>query len=191
MLVRIDDRQYQQRVAQRRAERDAARFELENLDQQLAADRATLAARRADLFAAEAEEARARADERRVDELAQRGSASIRERDQTRASARAASANVRKARAAIEIAEQTLKASGISGRPAGRSRSPRQRCTGRDRRPTPRSSPLAMGGSARWACAWASTLLPARSCCSGAAEALGDRQLQRRPRRRTCAPASR
>ena len=39
---------------------------------------------------------------------------SIRERDQTRASARAASANVRKARAAIEIAEQTLKAS-ISG----------------------------------------------------------------------------
>lgn len=114
VLVRIDDRQYQQRVAQRRAERDAARFELENLDQQLAADRATLAARRADLFAAEAEEARARADERRVDELAQRGSVSIRERDQTRASARAASANVRKARAAIEIAEQTLKASGIS-----------------------------------------------------------------------------
>ncbi|MGN5580205.1 HlyD family secretion protein [Stutzerimonas sp. Brlt_13] len=114
VLVRIDDRQYQQRVAQRRAERDAARFELENLDQQLAADRATLAARRADLFAAKAEEARARADERRVDELAQRGSVSIRERDQTRASARAASANVRKARAAIEIAEQTLKASGIS-----------------------------------------------------------------------------
>ncbi|RRV78961.1 HlyD family secretion protein [Stutzerimonas stutzeri] len=114
VLVRIDDRQYQQRVAQRRAERDAARFELENLDQQLAADRATLAARRADLFAAEAEEARARADERRVDELAERGSVSIRERDQTRASARAASANVRKARAAIEIAEQTLKASGIS-----------------------------------------------------------------------------
>ena len=114
VLVRIDDRQYQQRVAQRRAERDAARFELENLAQQLAADRAPLAARRADLFAAEAEEARARADERRVDELAQRGSVSIRERDQTRASARAASANVRKARAAIEIAEQTLKASGIS-----------------------------------------------------------------------------
>ena len=168
VLVRIDDRQYQQRVAQRRAEQDAARFELENLDQQLAADRATLAARRADLFAAKAEEARARADERRVDELAQRGSVSIRERDQTRASARAASANVRKARAAIEIAEQTLKASGISrGGLQARSRSPRQRCTRpRSTWPTPRSSPLALGGSARWACAWASTLLPARSCCS-------------------------
>ncbi len=47
------------------------------------------------------------------------------------------------------------------------SRSPRQRCTRpRSTWPTPRSSPLAMGGSARWACAWASTLLPARSCCS-------------------------
>ncbi|EWC42909.1 HlyD family efflux transporter periplasmic adaptor subunit [Pseudomonas stutzeri] len=114
VLVRIDDRQYRQRVAQRRAERDAARFGLENLDQQLAADRATVLARRADLFAAEAEQARAQADERRVDELAERGSVSIRERDQTRASARAAAANVRKARAAIEIAEQTLKASGIS-----------------------------------------------------------------------------
>ena len=148
VLVRIDDRQYQQRVAQRRAERDAARFELENLDQQLAADRATLAARRADLFAAKAEEAQARADERRVDELAQRGSVSIREARPDPRQRRAASANVRKARAAIEIAEQTLKASGISGaacRPG--SRSPRQRCTRpRSTWPTPRSSPLALGG---------------------------------------------
>jgi len=114
VLVRIDDRQYRQRVAQRRAERDAARFELDNLDQQLAADRATLAVRRADLFSAEAELVRARADERRVDELAERGSVSIRERDQARASALAAKANVQKAGAAIEIAQQALKATGVS-----------------------------------------------------------------------------
>ena len=134
VLVRIDDRQYQQRVAQRRAERDAARFELENLDQQLAADRATLAARRADLFAAEAEEARARADERRVDELAERGSVSIRERDQTRASARAASANVRRHAPPSRSPSRRSRPAASPGAACRRgSRSPRQRCTSRDR----------------------------------------------------------
>lgn len=114
VLVRIDDRQYRQRVEQRRAELAARRFELENLEQTLAANRATLQARRAELFAAQAERDRARADERRVSELAERGSVSIRERDQIRATARAAAANVHKAEAAIEIAEQTLKASEVS-----------------------------------------------------------------------------
>ncbi|MHB0765099.1 HlyD family secretion protein [Stutzerimonas sp. NM35] len=113
-LVRIDDRQYRQLVEQRRAELAAQRFGLENLEQTLASNRATLESRRAELSAAEAERQRALADEKRVNELAERGSVSIRERDQIRASARAATANVKQARAAIAIAEQTLKASDVS-----------------------------------------------------------------------------
>lgn len=113
-LVRIDDRQYLQLVEQRRAELAAQRFGLENLEQTLASNRATLASRRAELSAAEAELQRALADEKRVNELAERGSVSIRERDQIRASARAAAANVKQAQAAIAIAEQTLKASEVS-----------------------------------------------------------------------------
>ncbi|MGA6099158.1 HlyD family secretion protein [Stutzerimonas marianensis] len=113
-LVQIDDRQYRQIVEQRRAELAARRFELENLEQTLASNRATLASRRAELAAAEAELQRVRTDERRVNELAERGSVSIRERDQVRATARADSAQVEQARAAIAIAEQTLKASEVS-----------------------------------------------------------------------------
>ena len=113
-LVRIDDRQYRQLVEQRRAELAAQRFQLENLEQTLASNRATLASRRAELSAVEAELQRALADESRVNELAARGSVSIRERDQIRATARAAGANVKQSQAAIAIAEQTLKASEVS-----------------------------------------------------------------------------
>ena len=113
-LVRIDDRQYRQLVEQRRAELAAQRFQLENLEQTLASNHATLASRRAELSAAEAELQRALADESRVNELAARGSVSIRERDQIRATARAAGANVKQSQAAIAIAEQTLKASEVS-----------------------------------------------------------------------------
>ena len=88
-LVRIDDRQYRQTVEQRRAELAARRFDLENLEQTLASNEATLASRRAELSSTEAELQRALADEKRVNELAQRGSVSIRERDQIRAGARA------------------------------------------------------------------------------------------------------
>ncbi len=113
-LVRIDDRQYRQMVEQRRAELAARRFELDNLEQTLASNRATLASRRAELSAAEAELQRVRSDEKRVNELAERGSVSIRERDQIRATAGADAAQVQQARAAIAIAEQTLKASEVS-----------------------------------------------------------------------------
>jgi multidrug resistance efflux pump len=113
-LARIDDRQYRQVVAQRRAELAARRFDLENLEQTLATNRATLEARRAELSATEAELDRVRADEARVNELAQSGSISLRERDQVRATAREDAATVQQARAAIAIAEQTLKASEVS-----------------------------------------------------------------------------
>jgi multidrug resistance efflux pump len=113
-LVRIDDRQYHQLVEQRRAELAARRFDLDNLEQTLASNQATLASRRAELSSAEAELQRVRADEKRFNELAKDGSVSIRERDQIHASALAAQANVKQARAAIAIAEQTLKASEVS-----------------------------------------------------------------------------
>ncbi len=113
-LVQIDDRIYRQKVAQARAELDARRFDLDNVAQTLASDQATLASRHAELGAAKAEFDRARADELRVNELADRGSVSVRERDQIRATARSAAANVERSKAAISIAEETLKSTGIS-----------------------------------------------------------------------------
>jgi multidrug resistance efflux pump len=113
-LVRVDDRQYRQLVEQRRAELAARRFDLDNLEQTLASNRATLASRRAELSAVKAELQRNLADEKRVNELAERGSVSIRERDQIRAGAQAAAAQVKQSEAAIAIAEQTLKASEVS-----------------------------------------------------------------------------
>lgn len=113
-LVRVDDRQYRQLVEQRRAELAARRFDLDNLEQTLASNRATLASRRAELSAVKAELQRNLADEKRVNELAERGSVSIRERDQIRAGARSAAAQVKQSEAAIAIAEQTLKASEVS-----------------------------------------------------------------------------
>lgn len=114
VLIRIDERIYRQRVEQARAELAARRFEWENVTQTLASNEATLASRRAELGAVQAERDRARADEARVNELAERGSVSIRERDQIRATARSAAANVKRSEAAIEIAEETLKATGVS-----------------------------------------------------------------------------
>ena len=113
-LVQIDDRQYRQVVEQRRAELAARRFDLENLEQTLATNRATLESRRAELAAGEAELERVKVDVARVNELAKSGSISLRERDQIRATAREDAATVQQARAAIAIAEQTLKASEVS-----------------------------------------------------------------------------
>ncbi|MCD1606404.1 HlyD family secretion protein [Stutzerimonas kunmingensis] len=113
-LIRIDDRIYRQKVAQARAELAARQFELDNVVQALASDQATLASRRAEIGAAKAEFDRARADELRVNELSERGSVSVRERDQIRATARSAAANVKRSEAAIQIAEESLKATGVS-----------------------------------------------------------------------------
>lgn len=86
-LLQIDDRIYRQRVEQAQADLDARKAELDNSVQTQASDQATLTSR---------------------------GSVSVRERDQIRATARAASANVKKARAAINIAEETVKSTRVS-----------------------------------------------------------------------------
>jgi multidrug resistance efflux pump len=114
ILMQIDDRIYIQRVEQAAADLDGRKADLDNSLQTQASDQATLASRQAELFSAEAEYDRAKADEGRVNELASRGSVSIRERDQIRASARAAAANVKKAQAAINIAKETVKATRVS-----------------------------------------------------------------------------
>lgn len=113
-LLRIDDRIYRQQLEQAEGQLDLAEANLANATQTVAQNEADLEARRADLFAAEAERDRAAADEQRVDDLAARGSVSLRERDQIRATARSGAANVMKARAAIRIAEEAVKATRVS-----------------------------------------------------------------------------
>ncbi|MBD1552441.1 HlyD family secretion protein [Pseudomonas typographi] len=113
-LISIDDRIYRQRVEQSLADLDARRADLANSVQTQASDQATLESRRAELYSAQAEADRAKADELRVNELASRGSVSVRERDQIRATARAAGADVKKAQAAIRIAEETVKSTRVS-----------------------------------------------------------------------------
>ncbi len=113
-LVRIDDRIYTQKVHAAQAQLDGARAQLANAGQTQAQNQASLGSRKASLAAVQAEAERAQADLRRADDLAAKGSVSLRERDQARATAELASANVRKARADITIAEQTIQSTTVS-----------------------------------------------------------------------------
>ncbi len=113
-LVRIDDRIYAEKVHAAQAQLDSARAQLANAGQTQAQNQANLGSRSASLMAAQAETQRAQADLQRADELAAKGSVSLRERDQARATAELASANVRKARADITIAEQAIKSTTVS-----------------------------------------------------------------------------
>ncbi|MEC5214072.1 multidrug resistance efflux pump [Polaromonas sp. CG_9.5] len=113
-LARIDDRIYTQKVNAAQAQLNSARAQLANAGQTQAQNQASLGSRSASLMAAKAEAQRAQADLRRADDLAAKGSVSLRERDQARATAELASANVSKARADITIAEQTIKSTTVS-----------------------------------------------------------------------------
>jgi multidrug resistance efflux pump len=113
-LVRIDDRIYAQRVQAAEAQRENAEAALRNLPQTQAQNEAQVGAARAALVAAQAELARARAEQARVDELAERGSVSLNERDKVRANARTAAANVQRAEAQINIAQESVKSTGVS-----------------------------------------------------------------------------
>ena len=113
-LVRIDDRIYQQKVHAAQAQLDGAKAQLDNASQTQAQNQANLGSRKASLMAVEAEARRAQADLKRADDLAARGSVSLRERDQARATFELANANVRKARADITIGEQTIKSTTVS-----------------------------------------------------------------------------
>ena len=114
VLLAIDDRIYQGKVAQAQAQLDNARAQLANSDQTQAQNRANLGARKAGLAAVQAEARRAGADLERVEALAAKGSVSLRERDQARATAQLAQANVLKAQADIHIGEETIKSTHVS-----------------------------------------------------------------------------
>lgn len=114
VLVRIDDRNYVAAVDQAAAQHANALAQLANSEQTQAQNRAALAASRAGLVALEAEQGRAGAELARVEELAGRGSVSLNERDRVRATTRLAGANVLKAQADIEIAEQKIKATTVA-----------------------------------------------------------------------------
>ena len=114
VLVRVDDRIYKEKVAQAQAQLANAHAQLSNGDQTQAQNRANLDARKASLAAVDAEARRAGADLQRVEELAAKGSVSLRERDQSRATAQLAKANVQKAQADIHIGEQSIKSTHVS-----------------------------------------------------------------------------
>jgi multidrug resistance efflux pump len=114
VLMRIDDRIYRQQLEQALAQLRIARANLANWSQTLAQNEAVLHTRQADLAQARAEMVRARADLVRVGELASRGSVSIRERDQVRATTLAGEANIARAEANIEAQRQTIRATEVS-----------------------------------------------------------------------------
>ncbi|MGB4468679.1 MAG: HlyD family secretion protein [Azovibrio sp.] len=114
VLLSIDERIYKDKVAEARARLDNARAQLANADQTEAQNRANLGARKANLVAVQAELRRARADLARVEELAAKGSVSLRERDQVRATAELAQANVQKAEADIHIGEEAIKSTQVA-----------------------------------------------------------------------------
>jgi multidrug resistance efflux pump len=112
-LVHIDDRLYVAAVAQAEAQRAGAAAQLDNFGQTQAQNRATLSAAQATLGSAEGELARATAELRRVDDLSERGSVSLNERDRVRSNHRLAVANVEKAHADIRIGEERVKATAV------------------------------------------------------------------------------
>ena len=112
-LVRIDSRTYEAAVAQAQAQLANAQAQLANSDQTQAQNRATLGASRAGLAAVQAEAERSQAELKRVQELAERGSVSLNERDKVRATARLAATNVAKAQADIDINQEKIKATTV------------------------------------------------------------------------------
>ena len=112
-LVRIDRRTYEASLAQAQAQLANAKAQLANSDQTQAQNHATLGASRAGLAAVQAESERSQAEFKRVQELAERGSVSLNERDKVKATSRLAASNVAKAQADIEINQEKIKATTV------------------------------------------------------------------------------
>lgn len=113
-LVKIDSRTYEAVLAQAQAQLANAQAQLANATQTQAQNHASLKAKQATLNATQAESERAQAELHRVEDLAQRGSVSLNERDKVRATARLASSNTDKARADIAIGQETIKATTVN-----------------------------------------------------------------------------
>jgi multidrug resistance efflux pump len=114
LLVQIDDRIYNQRLEQARAQLASQKAALANFAQSNRSAQETIAQNEAALANALAQERKARADLRRVEELAADGSLSTRERDAARAAQAQATAAVQQARATLEISRQNLRSVGVN-----------------------------------------------------------------------------
>lgn len=124
VLVRLDDRNYQQRLAQAKASLAVQEANLANIVQARKVREAGVLNAQAQLAAAEAQQAnsgaqlvRAQAEQRRTRALAADGSVSQREQEQAESALRQAEAGLRQAdahadqaRAGIEVARQDLRA---------------------------------------------------------------------------------
>ncbi|SDJ42387.1 Multidrug resistance efflux pump [Pseudomonas abietaniphila] len=108
LLVRIDDRMYQQHLDQGLAQLGIQKAALENNLQQRRSAEATIAQRQATVANAEAQSQKAAADLRRSNALVTDGSVSKSELDVTRAADAQARAALAEAKATLEIARQDL-----------------------------------------------------------------------------------
>jgi multidrug resistance efflux pump len=109
LLLRIDDRIFQQRLEQARAQLAAQEAALANFAQSRQTARATIEQNTAAVTNTAAQAERANADLRRVEELAADGSLSARERDAARAARAQAVAATAQSRATLDIARQNLR----------------------------------------------------------------------------------
>jgi multidrug resistance efflux pump len=109
LLMRIDDRIYQQRLDQAKAQLATTRAALANFAQSRGTASATIQQNQAAVANAAAQAQRANADLRRVEELAADGSLSARERDAARATRAQTVAAAEQARAALDISRQSLR----------------------------------------------------------------------------------
>ena len=108
LLVRIDDRIYQQRYEQAQAQLAAQEAALSNWTQQRASSEAGIAVSRAALANAEAQAKKSAADLNRVEQLVADGSLSQREFDQSRATQAQMAAALAQAKANVEISQQSV-----------------------------------------------------------------------------------
>lgn len=109
LLARIDPASYQQRLQQGEANTAAQRATLANSQQSLRSGEAQMRLQDATVAIANAGLEKAQADMRRIDELADEGSVSLRERDQARAALQQARAGVRQAEAQRAIAAEQFR----------------------------------------------------------------------------------
>ena len=109
LLVQIDDRLFQQKVDQAKAQLESQQAALDNAVQQRASAEANIALAQASLINNVAQGDKARADLRRIDQLVADGSLSVREQDQSRAAHAAAVAGQAQSRANLDIARVNLR----------------------------------------------------------------------------------
>ena len=112
-LVQIDERIYQQKLAQAQAQVAAAEANLNNNQQSLGSNQATVIARNAAIANAQAMLRKTQADMARVQELVALGSLSQREGDQARAALQQAQAAVAEAEAQKAVAQQSVKSTHV------------------------------------------------------------------------------